>query len=302
LKKLLAIILAFSIAACFGCSRFANPDTTETSDTTASIIPPVADTGEAVTLPPSANINADDTDVSYNENNATKITFNGSAANISGSGASASGSVVTITGAGDYILSGKSDEARILVSAGNNDDVRLILSGLDIATKYSAPINAISADNLFIIIADGTENNIKDERGEKPAAQEADPPGAAIYASCDMSISGGGSLTVSGTYKNGIGTKDDLVFSGASVTVTAVNHGVKGNDSFAMTSGLLNITAGADGIQTENTDTDKGNIIIGGGVINISSGRDAIQAENSINILGGTLNLTAGKKIGRAHV
>jgi hypothetical protein len=111
-------------------------------------------------------------------------------------------------------------------------------------------------------------------------------------------INGGGSLTVSAGFNNGIVTKDDLTISDGKITVTAANHAIRGNDSVTITGGEFNLTAGADGIQTNNeTESDKGRIDIQTGTFTIIAVNDGIQSDTLLNILGGTFKITSGNGV-----
>ncbi len=63
-------------------------------------------------------------------------------------------------------------------------------------------------------------------------------PNAAIFSNDDLTINGGGSLTVDANYNNGIQSKDDLHITGGNISVTAVNDGIKGRDSIAVRDGI----------------------------------------------------------------
>ena len=67
------------------------------------------------------------------------------------------------------------------------------------------------------------------------------------------------------------------------LNITAVNHGIRGNDSVTITSGTINISCGGDGLHSENSDisskgNQRGNVTVNGGSLTINSWSDAIQA------------------------
>ena len=49
-------------------------------------------------------------------------------------------------------------------------------------------------------------------------------------------------------------SKDELVITGGSYTITAANHGLSGKDSIAIADGSFTITSGKDGLHAENSD------------------------------------------------
>ena len=138
------------------------------------------------------------------------------------------GTVVTIVKGGDYRISGTLNDGQIIVDAGGEDDVRLILDGADITCTTSAPIYVKKADLVNIWVTEGTENTVTD--GAKYVLAEGeDEPDAAIFSKDDLAIVQGGSLTVHGNYDMGIHSKDSLMMA-SNITVDAVGDGVKGKD------------------------------------------------------------------------
>lgn len=72
----------------------------------------------------------------------TTIQLNGDTVTVNGYGAKVSGGDVTITAAGTYVISGTLNDGQILIDAGKNDTVTLILNGTNISCFDSAPIYA----------------------------------------------------------------------------------------------------------------------------------------------------------------
>ena len=56
-----------------------------------------------------------------------------------------------------------------------------------------------------------------------------------------MTINGSGSLDVSGNYRHGVFSKDDLVVYGGSINVSAVEDGLNGKDSVKIGAGDISI-------------------------------------------------------------
>ncbi len=241
-----------------------------------------------------AKYSSKDMDASWDASSATKITLQGSAVQAEGSGVSVAKSTVTITAAGTYVLAGTLNDGQIIVSAGEKDKVHLVLNGAALTCSDSSPLYVKQADKTIITLAAGTNNSVSDGTAYKNAAA-TDEPDAAIFSQSDLTINGTGALTVHGNYKNGIGTKDDLVIISGNITVTAANDGLRGRDSVAVKDGKITIQAKSDGIQSNNDeDTDKGWISLDGGTFNIEAGKDAIQAETILQVNGGSFSLTSG--------
>lgn len=239
---------------------------------------------------------AKDTDENYDESSATKVTLNGSTISVDGTGATVSGNVLIIHAGGVYIVSGTLSDGQILISADEKDDVRLVLNDANISCADGAPIYAAAADKLIITLAPDTSNTVTDGGSSFAYADaEAEEPDAAIFAKCDLSFNGSGSLTVSAGFKNGIGTKDDLVIVNGNYVINAKNDALRGRDSVTILDGSFTLTAGGDGIQSNNgEDSAKGWISLDGGSYDITAANDGIQAESILSISGGIYSIKTG--------
>ena len=123
-----------------------------------------------------------------------------------------------------------------------------------------------SADNVYITLADGTENALIN--GGEFDSKDSNNVDGAVFAKTDITINGSGSLKVTST-AHGIVGKDDIAVTGGSITVTAEKDGIQANDSVAVQNADLYITCGKDGIQADNDkDTSKGYVYIYSGNIN----------------------------------
>ncbi|MDL2225527.1 carbohydrate-binding domain-containing protein [Eubacteriales bacterium OttesenSCG-928-M02] len=236
-----------------------------------------------------------DVELDYAESEATTIRLNGDSAAVQGKGAAADGSTVTITAAGVYVLSGTLEDGQVIVAATANDTVRLVLNGVDLTSNTSAAIYAKQVDKLIITLGEGTENRVADTETYTYGDVENEEPDATIFCKDDLTINGAGSLTVVGNFKNGIGTKDNLVLVSGSYNITAVNHGIRGRDGVSILDGSYTIKSGNDGIQANNdVDGEKGFIAIEAGDFTIESGHDGIQTETALAILGGSYTIKSG--------
>lgn len=230
-----------------------------------------------------------DMDASFDESSATKITLSGDSASVSGSGAAAEGSTVTISTAGIYIVSGNLADGSITVTTSENDKIQIVLNGVKIACSSGPAIDVQSADKCFITLAEGTQNSLSD--GSVFTSEDAN---ACIYATCDLTINGSGSLDVSGNYRHGVFSKDDLVVYGGSINVSAVEDGLNGKDSVKIGAGDISIDSGADGVKSsKSTNPEKGFVYVSGGSLSIDAEDDGIQAKTHLCIAGGSIEIDA---------
>ncbi len=140
----------------------------------------------------------------------------------------------------------------IVIEIGEDAEFKLVLAGVAITSSINAPIAATSADKLTVTAKNGTTNTVSDLRSEVTDDSEIS---SAIYSTCDMDVQGRGTLTVYSKSNNGIHSKDDLSVKNLTLTVDCADNALKGNDSVAIESGTITLTAReGDGIKTSNSD------------------------------------------------
>ena len=232
-----------------------------------------------------------DTAAAWNQAESTQITCTGSQARIEGQGAAAEAGVITISAAGTYVLSGQF-EGQLLVDAGKEDEIRLVLNGFQITNEHTSPIYGAQSGSILLILADGTENTVSDGTEYVFDSGVEDEPDAAIFSKDDLMINGQGTLRVSGNYSNGIRSKDGLKVISGTIEINAVKDGLKGKDFVQVKDGQISITSGGDGIKSNNDkDAEKGYVVIDGGDIRISAGDDGIHAETWLTVNGGSIDI-----------
>lgn len=284
-KKLVTLLITLSLTASLvGCS---NQNTVVASNTSTTQT-------EAVASEVLSNINVSSGD-SESVGEAKTFIELGDKITVTGEGATVENNKLTITAAGIYSIKGTLADGQIIVNAGDNDKVYIILNGVNITYSNNAPIYVKNAKKAIISLADNTENSIKD--GEKYTLEDAasDEPNAAIFSKSDLIFIGNGSLKVDAKYKNGIVSKVDLKIQSGNITVNAVADGIKGKDSVVVTNGNVMVTSGEDGIKSTNDeDAKKGYVLIEGGKINITAKQDGIQAETNAFVKAGDLTINSG--------
>ncbi len=258
-----------------------DPDSDSDSKTDYSELVPAYATGE---------YKKKDLKSSFNPDKATKIELNGSSITVDGDGAVADGNKVTISAKGTYLISGTLDDGQIIVNAGDDDDVRLILNGATVNCSNSSCIYAINADKVILTLVDGTVNTFTDGTEYVFANAEKEEPNAAIFSDCDFSINGTGTLNVNGNFQHAIRVKADVKITSGTINLNAVQKGIKIKKTFAILDGTLNIKSGDDGINAGMT------ISLDGGTINIVAEDDAIQSDEQIIVNAGTIDTSKSKK------
>lgn len=223
----------------------------------------------------------------------TTITLQDQGTKVTGEGVKIDGDTVTITKAGTYEISGSLSDGQLVVAANKeSDDVQIILNGVTVGNSKTSPFFVESADKVIVTLAEGSTNQLTDG-ADYTFEADADEPDATIFSKADLTFNGTGKLKVTGNYKDGIRSKDDLVFIDGQYDITAANNGLKGNDSVSILAGTYTIDAKNDGIQASNTkDATLGWVGIDGGTLTITAEHDGIQAETALNISDGTVKIT----------
>ena len=238
-----------------------------------------ADTSEATAVASDA-----DKTGAYDASAATTITASGGSAEVSGSDAgnvTVDGGTVTITGSGTYVVSGTLD-GQVVVNA-DKADVRLVLAGASITNTGGPAIDIQDAGSAVMVLAEGTTNTLADGSAYADTSEDA-------------TIAGTGSLNVTGSYNDGISSKNGLVITGEpTITVDAVDDGVRGKDYLLVSSGSLTVSAGGDGLKSsEDNDETKGFVALGDATVNVTSGDDGVSATTDVTVDGTTLSIAAG--------
>lgn len=280
-----AVILTMCLMTA-GCAKNSTTTTTTASGSETTITSSITKNDTNVT-------NADDA-----ENYRVAITGDFTVTSDTSDGITQSGSVYTITKAGEYTVSGLLSDGQLIVDAGDEDEVTIVLNGTSITCSSGSPIYVKNASEVKIKSEENSFNEVIDNRAEATEDSSDDAGNAAIYATCDLKLVGKGALVVTGNYNNGIQSKDDLSIKNVIVKVTAVNNAIKGNDAVDIESGdIIAISTKGDGIKTSNSSlSNKGNqkgiVTITGGNIDVYAACDGIDAAYGVDISGdGNLNI-----------
>jgi len=309
MKKLILLIgtllIIISLAA---CSPLAAAQVESNTTTTANTAEPTASvsSGEIAQVEatqPAPVILADThelaEDYTWDAVDEIPIALEGKSANSSSDEVEVTGSTVTISRAGTYRLSGSLEDGQVIVDTQEDETVRLILDGVKITSTTSAPIFIAKAEKVIVILAENSENSLTDGSTYTKIDVEENEPNAALYSKANLTIYGGGELTVNANYKDGITSKDGLLIAGATLTVNAVDDSISGKDYLVIKDGKIVVTAFGDGlVSDEEDDTSLGYIRIEDGEFEITTGGDAITARTNVEINNGAFTLASGGGIG----
>ncbi|GAA3284461.1 carbohydrate-binding domain-containing protein [Paenarthrobacter aurescens] len=284
-----AVALAISFAGCSTAATSSNSTGTTSTGTTQQAV-------TAATIEEDTHYDSDDLTWDAATEVAISLADGGSKVTSSSStGVAVDGNTVTISAAGTYRLSGSLSDGQIVVAAGEEDTVHIILDGVELGNSTGSPFVVQSADEAIVYLADGSTNTLTD--ATTYADQGEDAPNAALYSMADLTIAGTGSLTVNGKSNDGIVSKDGLVMAAGKVTVGAVDDGIRGKDYTVLLDGAYQVTAGGDGVKADNeTDEGRGWLLVSGGSLTVNAGDDGVKAFNTLTVSGGTVNVTESEE------
>ena len=246
----------------------------------------------------------------WDTSDATKITLADNDSVISGNDAYFKDGDVHISCAGKYVVSGSLSNGKIVIDANGDDEIRLMLSNVNISCEDSAAILVEQAGKVFLTLEDGSENVISSGEVYSEEAENSGIDGA-IYSRDDLTVNGGGTLNVSGEYSHGIVCNDSLKIAGGNISITAAEDSIHANDCVCIRDAKIHLKSGDDGITVSNDDRsgymyiesgdikiegcyeglEAATVTVAGGNIDISAVDDGINGEELIEITGGSTRI-----------
>ena len=216
--------------------------------------------------------------------NSETITFSSDKITCSDSDVSIEDNVITISKAGNYTVSGSSENAQIVIDASDDDEVSLTLSDLTLSCETSAPIYVKKAKQLTVTLEDGSTNYLS-TTDEFVAIDDNNIDGV-IFSKDDLILTGSGSLEIDSPYGHGIVTKDELTVEDGTYTMTCKKHGLSGKDGILIVNGTFTLSTQKDGIHTD------GDLTIENGDINILKSLEGLEGQ-TITILDGNIDIVS---------
>jgi len=287
-KSMLAVVFGALVAVSFSCNQITDPENTVTEATESeSTITEAEEEND--------NDHESSSDYSWDASDIVYIHLNGDAITADTAGTSVDGSIVTIKAAGVYSIDGSLSDGRVLVDAGDDDVVKVILDGASITSQSSSPFTILNADKVIVNLKDQTSSVLSDASSYTYDDAEEEEPSAALFSKTDLTLFGTGSLTVSASFNDGISSKDGLIIASGTYTIDAVDDGIRGKDYLVIKDGTFTLTTGGDGLKSDNDDDlSRGYISISYGDFTITSAQDAISASTDVMIANGIYDIKSG--------
>ena len=261
-----------------------------------------------------------------NTEGATQIAASGDSIVVTGDGAVAENGKVTIRKAGTYLLSGTLEEGQLLVDAEEGAEIILIFDGFKISNSTDAPLLFESGSSITLVLKDGNENAVTDLRSS------AEENKAAIYTKSDLTISGNGTLDVTGTAEDAIHSKTNVTVRGGTINLKAGDDAIHADETLTILDGKvtaleseegleglvvdiqggdITVNASDDGLNaSDGSGSDKApgqategaEIRISGGVLTVKAGGDGIDSNGDLIISGGTVVVDGPSDGGNAPI
>ena len=211
------------------------------------------------------------------------------------------------------MITGTASNAQIIVSAGDEDKVQLVLDDVSITNESTPCIYIKNADKVFVTTTD-SENTLT-VTGTFTADGDTNTD-AVIFSRDDVVLNGKGTLNIVSS-KNGISSKDDIKATGGTLNISVSDDaihaittiqidggtlnldGAEGIEAtqVEINAGTINITASDDGINAgQKSDSMNISIVINGGEISIDMAQgdtDGIDSNGDLTINGGTISINA---------
>ena len=176
-------------------------------------------------------------------------------------------SSVTITDSGTYNLTGTISDGLITIDTDAN--VKLVLNNVSITNSKGPAIYVKNAEDVVIELASNSKNYLED--GSTYSGYDTDEVGT-LYSHDDLTIQGTGTLEIKSNNEDAIVSMDDLKIVSGTYIINSNDDGIRGKDSVYIKDGNFTITSNGDGIKSTNdTETDKGYVLIEKGTYNITA-------------------------------
>ena len=261
-----------------------------------------------------------------NTEGATQIAASGDSIVVTGDGAVAENGKVTIRKAGTYLLSGTLEEGQLLVDAEEGAEIILVFDGFKISNSTDALLLFESGSSITLVLKDGSENAVTDLRSS------AEENKAAIYTKSDLTISGNGTLDVTGTAEDAIHSKTNVTVQGGTINLKAGDDAIHADETLTILDGKVTVLESEEGLEGLVVDIQGGDITvnasddglnasdgsgsdkapgqategaeirISGGVLTVKAGGDGIDSNGDLIISGGTVVVDGPSDGGNAPI
>ena len=197
---------------------------------------------------------------------------------------------VTLTQAGVYELTGTATNAQIYIKTSNDEVVTLVLNNISLASNTGSIVYVENAKKVILYALQDTTSTLTD------TATTEYEKNAVVFSRDDLSVSGGGALTIQAGVQKGIDVNDNLALVNTTLKITSASYGIKVNNTIKITQANVTINAGKDGIRSDNdVDANQSKISIESGTFDITAYGDGISSAYDITIFDGEFKIISGQ-------
>lgn len=190
---------------------------------------------------------------------------------------------LTISKSGSYVISGSTDNGSIIVDAGDDDEITLILDNAEINAQATAALYVKNAGTVTVVLDENTINTLT-ATGDFEADGDIKVDGV-IFSKADLVLEGGGALNIDCETAHGIVSKDSLLINDGNYTISATKKGLSVNDDITINGGVISIDSEDDTIHSN------ANVVINDGTFTLNSGDDGIHADGEVSVNAGTIDI-----------
>lgn len=274
----LTLSLALTLGLLTGCAPVASGSASSTETT-------IQQTGSTETTGETTTITFTDTAITASKNTGLEI----------------DGTALTIDKAGTYLLTGQCADGSVKVAKGTTG-VTLVLDGLNLTSKTTAPIVCGKSSQVIIEAAESTENTLQDSENNAEDSGNADAENAVIKCKdgSQVTLTGSGTLNILAQGKNGIKSGATTQAEGeASLTVQNLvlnieapnNDAINAEATLNIESGTLTLSTGDDALHSDYT-LNIGADSTPGPTVTVTTSNEGLEGA-TVNICSGTLHITS---------
>ena len=224
----------------------------------------------------------DENDSTYNDyvensewNKVININFDGNVATVNGSvpgvTVQAKGAHVTVmnmSGPVKFVVSGQSENGSLKFYGDKRFQV--LLNGVSITNPNGAAINNQGSKSMYVVLADGTVNQLKD--GTSYIMVDEEDQKATLFSEGQIILSGKGRLIVFADGRGGIRSDDYIrIRPGVQLYIESIAlDGLRANDGIIIDGGVINVVA--NGLGAKCVRSGGPMLVNGGRLVAINSG------------------------------
>ena len=186
--------------------------------------------------------------------------------------------VMNMSGPVKFVLSGATTDGSLKFYGDKR--IQLLLNEVDITNPTGAAINNQGGKSMYVVMADGTINNLQD--GPNYTMVDEEDQKAALFSEGQIIFSGKGALNVTAVGHGSIRSDDYIrVRPGVKINInTSALDGLRANDGIILDGGVINIVAtgaGAKGVRSGGAMA-----VNGGRLVAISHGDTRIETTDGV--------------------